>query len=64
MSDPNAHGLPETAPRHDHLCHPPDGTGLHAPLGQLLRHPDTGEACCPLCGRWFRAPGSHVRIHG
>ena len=49
---------------HGHLWRLPDGTGLHAPSGTLTRDPDTGEVCCHLCGRWFRALGSHVRVHG
>ena len=50
--------------RHGHLWVLPDGTGLHAPPGRLTRDDDTGRACCHLCGRWFRALGSHVRAHG
>lgn len=50
--------------RHGHLWTLPDGTGLHAPPGQLTRDPETGQVCCHLCGRWFRALGSHVRAHG
>lgn len=49
---------------HGHLWALPDGTGLHAPPGQLARDPGTGQVCCHLCGRWFRALGSHVRVHG
>ena len=49
---------------HGHLWSLPDGTGLHAPYGQLVREDGTGRACCHLCGRWFRALGSHVRLHG
>lgn len=51
-------------PSHAHLWRLPDGTGLHAPIGQLARHPETGEAACHLCGRWFRSLGAHVRAHG
>lgn len=49
---------------HAHLWCLPDGTGLHAPYGQLLRDPATGRVCCHLCGRWFRSLGSHLRRHG
>ena len=49
---------------HRHLWSSPDGTGLHAPYGQLVREDGTGRACCHLCGRWFRALGAHVRVHG
>lgn len=49
---------------HAHLWSLPDGTGLHAPYGQLVRDPGTGRVCCHLCGRWFRSVSSHVRRHG
>lgn len=49
---------------HGHLWIAPDGTGLHAPYGQLVREEGTGRACCHVCGRWFRALGGHVRVHG
>lgn len=49
---------------HAHLWTLPDGTGLHAPYGQLVRDPDSGEVCCHLCGWWFRSLGAHVRRHG
>lgn len=49
---------------HGHLWVLADGTGLHAPPGQLVREPGTGQVCCHLCGRWFVALGSHVRQHG
>lgn len=49
---------------HAHLWTLPDGTGLHAPYGRLVRDPDSGRVCCHLCGRWFRSLGSHVRRHG
>lgn len=49
---------------HGHLWSLPDGTGLHAPDGELVREDGTGRLCCHLCGRWFRALGSHVRLHG
>jgi len=50
--------------RHAHLWQLPDGTRLHAPVGGLRRDPDTGAVCCHLCGRWFQALGSHLRVHG
>lgn len=49
---------------HEHIWQLPDGRGLHAPFGTLVRHPETGEPCCHFCGRWFTALGSHVRVHG
>ncbi|MBA2552459.1 MAG: MucR family transcriptional regulator, partial [Geodermatophilaceae bacterium] len=49
---------------HAHLWALPDGTGLHAPYGRLVRDPDSDRVCCHLCGRWFRSLGSHVRRHG
>lgn len=49
---------------HTHLWTLPDGTGLHAPYGQLVRDPATGRLCCHLCGRWFRSLSSHLRRHG
>jgi hypothetical protein len=49
---------------HAHLWTLPDGTGLHAPYGRLVRDPDSGRVCCHLCGRWFRSLGSHLRRHG
>jgi predicted transcriptional regulator len=49
--------------RHGHLWRSPTGLGLHAPPGTLVRD-ETGAACCHFCGRWFRALGSHVRVHG
>lgn len=51
-------------PGHGHLWSLPDGTGLHAPYGELVREDGTGRVCCHLCGRWFRALGGHVRAHG
>lgn len=49
---------------HGHLWSLPDGTGLHAPYGELAGEDSTGRLCCHLCGRFFRALGSHVRRHG
>jgi hypothetical protein len=45
------------------LWRSPDGTGLHAPPGTLVRD-ENGAACCHFCGEWFQALGSHVRVHG
>jgi hypothetical protein len=42
----------------------PDGTGLHAPYGQLVIESGTGRVCCHLCGRWYVSLGSHLRTHG
>jgi hypothetical protein len=42
----------------------PDGTGLHAPYGQLVFEPGTGRVCCHLCGRWFISLGGHLCRHG
>lgn len=54
-----------TAPHpHGHLWSLADGTGLHAPYGQLVAEPATGRVCCHLCGRWFVALGGHLRTHG
>jgi ROS/MUCR transcriptional regulator protein len=49
---------------HAHLWSLPDGTGLHAPYGQLMVEPGTGRVCCHLCGRWFLSLGGHLRRHG
>lgn len=65
-------GIPATAPpesprgvlTHGHLWSRPDGTGLHAPAGELVLEAGTGRICCHLCGRWFVSLGSHVRRHG
>ena len=46
---------------HAHLWSLPDGTGVHAPYGQLVAEADTGRICCHLCGRWFISLGSHLR---
>lgn len=48
---------------HLHLWCLPDGTGLHAPYGELVVEDDTGRLCCHFCGRWFTSLGSHVRAH-
>ena len=58
-----AHPTPAHA-THSHLWSLPDGTGLHAPRGVLVRDPGTGHVCCHLCGRWFLALGAHLRVHG
>lgn len=58
---------PHIAPaghRHLHLWHLPDGTGVHAPIGQLVHDEETGEVCCHLCGGFFSSLGSHLRAHG
>jgi hypothetical protein len=55
---------PQAVRSHDHLWSLPDGTGLHAPYGQLVIEDGTGRVCCHLCGRWFVSLGSHVRRHG
>ncbi|HET9256461.1 MAG TPA: MucR family transcriptional regulator [Pseudonocardiaceae bacterium] len=49
---------------HAHLWSLPDGTGLHAPYGQLVAEPGTGRVCCHLCGRWFVSLGGHLSSHG
>jgi RNA polymerase sigma factor (sigma-70 family) len=49
---------------HGHLWRLADGRGLHAPPGTLVRNPASGAVCCHLCGRWFVALGSHIRVHG
>jgi predicted transcriptional regulator len=49
---------------HAHLWALADGTGLHAPYGQLVTEPGTGRVCCHLCGRWYVSLGGHVRRHG
>lgn len=49
---------------HLHLWSLSDGTGLHAPHGELAVDADSGRLCCHLCGRWFVALGAHVRVHG
>jgi hypothetical protein len=49
---------------HGHLWSLADGTGLHAPYGQLTTEPGTGRVCCHLCGRWYISLGGHLRRHG
>lgn len=49
---------------HGHLWALPDGTGLHAPYGELVIEAGTGRVCCHLCGRWFVSLGGHIRCHG
>jgi hypothetical protein len=49
---------------HAHLWALPDGTGLHAPYGQLVVESGTGRVCCHLCGCWYVSLGGHVRRHG
>jgi ROS/MUCR transcriptional regulator protein len=49
---------------HGHLWSLPDGTGLHAPYGQLVIEAGTGRVCCHLCGRWYVSLGGHLRTHG
>lgn len=51
-------------PAHVHVWHLPDGTGLHAPAGELAVEEGTGRLCCHLCGGWYLSLGSHVRAHG
>lgn len=53
-----------TSPSHLHLWSLPDGTGLHAPYGDLAVDDDTLRLCCHLCGRWYVSLGAHVRAHG
>ncbi len=57
-------GHPRRAPTHGHLWSLPDGTGLHAPHGQLVIERGTGRVCCHLCGRWYVSLGGHLRKHG
>jgi hypothetical protein len=52
-----------SAGHHSHLWTLPGGPGVHAPPGQVVRD-GTGRVCCHLCGRFFRALGLHVRVHG
>lgn len=49
---------------HVHLWSLPDGTGLHAPVGELVVEEGTSRLCCHLCGRWYVSLGAHVRAHG
>ncbi|MGH3938855.1 MAG: MucR family transcriptional regulator [Pseudonocardiaceae bacterium] len=55
---------PQSAYSHAHLWSLPDGTGLHAPPGELVIESATGRVCCHLCGRWYVSLGGHVRAHG
>jgi hypothetical protein len=57
-------GRSRRAHSHAHLWSLPDGTGLHAPYGQLVSESGTGRVCCHLCGRWFVSLGGHLRRHG
>lgn len=49
---------------HLHLWSLPDGTGLHAPVGELVVEEGTCRLCCHLCGGWYVSLGAHVRAHG
>ncbi|MBV8540081.1 MAG: MucR family transcriptional regulator [Pseudonocardiales bacterium] len=57
-------GRSRQARTHVHLWSLPDGTGLHAPYGQLVIESGTGRVCCHLCGRWYVSLGGHLRTHG
>lgn len=59
-----AHSDTDLGRTHAHLWSLPDGTGLHAPHGELVAESGTGRVCCHLCGRWYVSLGSHVRRHG
>lgn len=52
MSDA-ASPAPDDGPRERHPDH-----------GRLIRDEDTDTVICHVCGRAFRALGSHVRVHG
>lgn len=56
--------LPQPTASHAHLWSLPDGTGLHAPYGELVIESGTGRVCCHLCGRWYVSLGAHLRTHG
>jgi hypothetical protein len=56
-------GRSRRAPTHAHLWSLPEGTGLHAPYGQLVES-GAGRVCCHLCGRWYVSLGGHLRTHG
>lgn len=56
-------GRSRRAHTHAHLWSLPDGTGLHAPYGQLMIESGTGRVCCHLCGRWYVSLGGHLRTH-
>lgn len=67
MSTLQAHAHPDAAgvrEAHDHEWHLADGTGLHAPIGTLIRDPESGRACCHICGDFFTFLGAHIRVHG
>ena len=67
MSSPSAHsheGPDGYRRQHHHEWHLPDGTGLHAPIGVLVRDEETGKACCHVCGEFFTFLGAHIRSHG
>ncbi|GAA0427024.1 hypothetical protein Acor_65800 [Acrocarpospora corrugata] len=36
---------------------------VHGRIGELARDEETGKVRCHLCGRSFRALGSHIRVH-
>jgi ROS/MUCR transcriptional regulator protein len=55
---------PNVVHSHGHLWALADGTGLHAPYGELVIEVGTGRVCCHLCGRWFVSLGGHIRRHG
>jgi hypothetical protein len=57
-------GRSRGAHTHVHLWSLPDGTGLHAPYGELAIESGTGRICCHLCGRWYVSLGGHLRRHG
>jgi hypothetical protein len=57
-------GSPRRGHTHAHLWSLPDGTGLHAPYGQLMIESGTGRVCCHLCGRWYVSLGGHLHTHG
>lgn len=61
---PRRPGSGRAMPSHTHLWYSPDGTGLHAPHGELVVEAGTGRVCCHLCGHWFMSLGGHLRKHG
>jgi hypothetical protein len=64
IAPPPGGRLIKTSTLHGHLWHSKRERGLHAPFGVLVRDHSTGDVCCHLCGSWFKALGSHVRVHG